>query len=50
MHGFGCQQPAGPRSRELTAEQKAIDWKARLTISALLGHERGQVAAVYLGR
>jgi hypothetical protein len=42
------------RSRELTAEQKAIDREARLTISAELGHERGhergQVAAVYLGR
>src|SRR5215813_2403164 len=48
----GRQAPAagGPRSRELTVEQKKEDREARLIISAELGHEREQVTAVYLGR
>lgn len=44
---FPASATGRPRSRELTAEQKAIDRAARLTISAALGHEKGQVTAVY---
>ena len=50
LTGWAAPAAGGPRSRELTAEQKAIDREARLTISAELGHEREQVTAVYLGR
>ena len=44
------QMPPAKANRTLTAEQKAVDREARLTISAELGHEREQVTAVYLGR
>jgi site-specific recombinase XerC len=40
----------GKTSKELTAEEKELDKKARLTISNELGHEREQITAVYLGR
>jgi hypothetical protein len=50
LTGWAAPAAGGLRSRELTAEQKAIDREARLTISAELGHEREQVTAVYLGR
>jgi hypothetical protein len=46
---FPASATGRPRSRELTAEQKALDRAARLTISAALGHEKGQVTAVYSG-
>ena len=32
----------------LTAEQHAADRRARIVISQELGHERAQIAAVYL--
>ena len=50
LTGWLSPAAGGPRSRELTAEQKAIDREARLTISCELGHEREQVTAVYCGR
>jgi hypothetical protein len=40
----------GPRSKDLTPEQRELYREARLTISAELGHEREQITAVYLGR
>ncbi|MGH8646195.1 MAG: phage integrase N-terminal domain-containing protein [Gammaproteobacteria bacterium] len=48
----GWKSPAagGPKSAELTADQKLLDREARLTISCELGHEREQITAVYLGR
>ena len=45
-----CPACGGPKAKELTAEQKRIDKKARLTISAELGHGREQITSVYLGR
>jgi site-specific recombinase XerC len=48
--GWLCPAAGGPRSKELTPAQKAIDREARLTISRELGHEREQVTAIYLGR
>jgi hypothetical protein len=48
----GCAAPAagGPRSKNLTSEQRKADHEARLKICAELGHEREQISAVYLGR
>ena len=37
-------------AKELPVEQKRIDKKARMTISAELGHGREQIVAVYIGR
>lgn len=48
--GWRCPAQGGPTSRQLSAEQKAIDRDARLQISRELGHEREQVTAIYLGR
>ena len=50
LTGWSAPAVGGPRSRELTREQKLIDREARLTISSELGHEREQVTAIYLGR
>ena len=50
LTGWPAPAAGGPRSRELTREQRSIDREARLTISRELGHEREQVTAVYCGR
>ena len=50
LTGWACPAQGGPKSKQLTLEQKVIDHKARLTISAELGHGRLSVVAVYLGR
>ena len=50
LTGWACPARGGPGSRELTAEQRAIDNDARLQISHELGHNREQITAVYLGR
>ena len=50
LTGWSAPAAGGPRSRELTREQKLIDREARLTISSELGHEREQVTAIYCGR
>ena len=49
---LGWQPPklSGPKSRELTPEQKALDRAVRLLISQELGHGREEITAVYLGR
>jgi len=48
----GWKAPAcgGPASKQLTPEQRARDRAVRLLISKELGHEREQIASVYLGR
>ncbi|RLA28245.1 MAG: integrase [Gammaproteobacteria bacterium] len=48
----GWKSPAagGPSSKSLTLEQRGQDHRARLVISHELGHEREQIACVYLGR
>ena len=48
--GWAAPAAGGPRSKELTVGQKAIDHEARLAISRELGHEREQITAIYLGR
>jgi hypothetical protein len=50
LTGWAAPAAGGPRSKELTREQKLIDRDARLTISRELGHEREQVTAIYCGR
>jgi len=45
-----CPAKGGKLSKELTREEKAIDFSARKTISRELGHEREGITAVYLGR
>jgi Integrase/Phage integrase, N-terminal len=50
LTGWSAPAAGGPRSKELTCEQKLIDRDVRLTISRELGHEREQVTAIYCGR
>jgi site-specific recombinase XerC len=50
LTGWCAPAVGGPRSRQLTREQKLRDREARLTISRELGHEREQVTAIYCGR
>lgn len=50
LTGWRCPHAGGPKSKELTPEQKAADREARLTISAEMGHAREEITAVYLGR
>ena len=50
LTGWAAPAAGGPHSRELTPLQRESDRQARLTISAELGHLRGQITAVYLGR
>jgi hypothetical protein len=45
-----CPARGGPTAKQLKPEQRSIDQRARLEISAEFGHGRGQVTAVYLGR
>jgi hypothetical protein len=49
LTGWSAPAVGGPRSRELSREQKVINREARLTISNELGHEREQVTAIYCG-
>ena len=50
LAGWFVPAAGGPRSRDLTREQKLVDREVRLTISSELGHEREQVTAIYCGR
>jgi len=48
----GWKSPAagGPATQSLTLDQRALNKKARVTISQELGHIREAITAVYLGR
>jgi hypothetical protein len=50
LTGWKAPAAGGPRSRELTPEQKEVDHAARLTISEELGHSRTQVVGIYVGK
>jgi hypothetical protein len=50
LTGWECPARGGPRSKQLTPEQKAADREARRVISSEMGHNREQITAVYLGR
>jgi integrase len=47
--GWACPAVGGPSRRALSAEQREVDTRVRLEISAELGHARLQVVAIYLG-
>jgi hypothetical protein len=48
--GWQCHARGGPAAKELKPEDRSVDQRARLEISAELGHGRAQITAVYLGR
>ncbi len=50
LTGWECPANGGPKSKELTPEQKLIDREARQTITEELGHGRLQLVAQYIGR
>ncbi len=50
LTGWAAPAAGGPRSKELTPEQREVDRQARVTISEELGHGREQITAVYLSR
>jgi integrase len=50
LTGWKAPHAGGPKSADLSPEQKAADHEARLTVSAELGHGREEITAVYLGR
>jgi len=50
LTGRACPARGGPTAKQLTGEQKQIDRKARMTISAELGHGREQIVSVYCGK
>jgi hypothetical protein len=50
LTGWPAPAAGGPTSKQLSAEQRALDHAARLTLSRELGHERTSVASVYVGR
>ena len=50
LTGFKAPIAGGPKSRELTPEQRVLDKEARVIISQELGHGREAITAVYLGR
>jgi integrase len=50
LTGWASPHAGGPAKEQLTAAQRQADQRARLTISAELGHVRAQITAVYVGR
>jgi len=50
LTGWAAPAAGGPRSKDLTPAQKAIDHEARLTISSELGHDRAAIVSVYAGK
>jgi hypothetical protein len=50
LSGQECPARGGPRSKQLSREQRERDREVRLQISHELGHGRAQVTGVYLGR
>ena len=46
LTGWAAPAVGGPRSRELSSDQRELDQEARLTISEELGHEREKITAV----
>ena len=50
LTGWNAPKNGGPKSKELTRDQKQIDRQARLILSEELGHSREQITVNYLGR
>jgi len=50
LTGWLAPAAGGPASKTLNADQRALDRRARETVSRELGHHREAISAVYLGR
>ncbi len=50
LAGFKAPLAGGPKRQDLSADERALDKKARAVISAELGHDREQITVTYLGR
>lgn len=50
LTGFEAPLAGGPKRDALSADQRALNAKARAVISKELGHNREQITTVYLGR
>jgi len=50
LTGWKAPVAGGPTLKEVTLEQRAADYEARVIVSSELGHARVEIAAVYLGR
>jgi site-specific recombinase XerC len=50
LTGWKAPINGGPKSNQLTAEQKKIDYQARMILTEELGHSREQITVNYLGR
>ena len=50
LTGFESPAAGGPTRQQLTADERALDAKARAVISTELGHNREAITVVYLGR
>jgi len=50
LTGWDAPINGGLKSRELTAEQKQIDYQARMVLTEELAHSREQITVNYLGR
>jgi site-specific recombinase XerD len=50
LTGWEAPFKGGPKTRELTKEQKKSDHEARMILSEEIGHSRKQVTKVYLGQ
>ena len=50
LTGWLCPAQGGPKSKELSLDQKGLDHKARLIISNELGHGRRNIVSVYCGK
>jgi len=50
LTGWAAPAAGGPKSKELSFEQKYADNLARLVISPELGHDREQALSLYIGR
>ena len=50
LTGFEAPLCGGPGKAALTPEQRRLDFDARLIITRELGHGRGQITTIYLGR
>jgi len=50
LAGFKSPVAGGPSAKELTSEQKLLDYEARMIVSSELGHGREEITVNYLGR
>ena len=50
LTGWDAPINGGLKSEQLTAEQKQIDYHARMILTEELGHGREQITTSYLGR